>query len=109
MQLPLEWVDAASPLEVAYSWEPVAGTQLRLLTGEGRLAHGLFAPGTAGIWRLQLRGSDWSQSLENLSVITRVPFAEKRGGYLNGYRIGTLAHRGAGRAGRYAPPRASSR
>ena len=26
LQLPLEWVDAASPLEVAYSWEPVAGT-----------------------------------------------------------------------------------
>ncbi|HEX6910744.1 MAG TPA: hypothetical protein VF142_10115 [Longimicrobium sp.] len=104
VQLPLEWVDAASPLDVAYSWEPVAGTQLRMLTGEGRLAHGLFAPASAGIWRLQLRGSDWSQSLENLAVITRVPFAEKRGGYLNGYRIGTYPTETSPRGASYAPP-----
>ncbi len=104
LQLPLEWVQSANPLDVAYSWEPVAGTELRLLTGEGRLTHGLFAPATPGIWRLQLRGSDWNQSLENLSVITRVPFAEKRGGYLNGYRIGTYPTEINPRGTSYAPP-----
>jgi hypothetical protein len=104
LQLPLQWVDVASPLEVAYRWEPVAGTQLRLLNGEGRLTHGLFAPATAGVWRLSLRGTDWTQSLENLAVITRVPFAEKRGGYLNGYRIGTYPTERNPQGASYAPP-----
>jgi hypothetical protein len=104
LQLPLEWVDAASPLDVAYSWEPVAGTQLRMLNGEGRLTHGLFAPASAGVWRLQLRGSSWSQTLDNLSVITHVPFAEKRGGYLNGYRIGTYPTEVRWQGPDYAPP-----
>lgn len=104
VQVPLEWMQVASPLDVAYRWEPLAGTQMRMLVGEGRLAHGLFAPGSAGIWRLSLRGSDWNQSLENLSVITRVPFAEKRGGYLNGYRIGTYPTENAPRGASYAPP-----
>jgi uncharacterized protein YcbK (DUF882 family) len=104
LQLPLEWLQVASPLDVSYRWEPVAGTQMRMLVGEGRLTHGLFAPATAGIWRLSLRGSDWSQSLEDLSVITRVPFAEKRGGYLNGYRIGTYPTEISPRGATYAPP-----
>jgi hypothetical protein len=104
LQLPLEWVDAANPLDVAYDWEPLAGTQPRLLMGEGRLAHGLFAPSTAGVWQLRLRGTDWAQSLANLSVITRVPFGEKRGGYLNGYRIGTYPTEISPAGASYAPP-----
>lgn len=103
LELPLEWVDA-DPLNVAYRWEPLAGTQVRSLTGEGQLMHGLRAPAEAGIWRLRLRGPDFTQDVNDLLVITRVPFSEKRGGYLNGYRIGTYPTESDGRYDRYAPP-----
>ena len=105
LELPLEWVDVnPNPVDVAYRWEPVAGTPLRTLLGEGQLMHGLRAPSQAGIWRLRLRAPGFTQDVNDLSVITRVPFSEKRGGYLNGYRIGTYSTETSGRYDRYAPP-----
>jgi hypothetical protein len=103
LDLPLEWVEAA-PFEAAYTWTPQAGTQTRLLAGGGSLTAGLFAPSTAGIWKLRLRGATWAQEMSELSVITRVPFSEKRGGYLNGYHIGDYETEADGREDRYAPP-----
>ena len=105
LELPLEWVDVnPNPVDVAYRWEPFAGTPTRMLTGEGQLMHGLRAPSEAGIWRLRLRAPGFMQEVNDLAVITRVPFSEKRGGYLNGYRIGTYATESDGRYDRYAPP-----
>jgi hypothetical protein len=105
LELPLEWADVnTSPLDVAYRWEPFAGTSMRSLLGEGQLMHGLRAPAQAGIWRLRLRAPGWSEDLNDLAVITRVPFSEKRNGYLNGYRIGTYSTESSGRFDRYAPP-----
>ena len=105
VELPLEWVDVnPNPLDAAYRWEPFAGTPTRMLTGEGQLMHGLRAPSEAGIWRLRLRAPGFTQDVNDLAVITRVPFSEKRGGYLNGYRIGTYETETTGRYDRYAPP-----
>ncbi|HEU0054745.1 MAG TPA: hypothetical protein VFQ39_16275, partial [Longimicrobium sp.] len=62
------------------------------------------APPAQGAWRLQLRGTGLEQDVTELTVITRVPFSEKRGGYLNGYRIGNYQTEGRGRLDSYAPP-----
>lgn len=104
LDLPLEWVEGADTLQAVYRWEPLAGTPVRTLMGEGQMMHGLRAPSAAGIWRLQLRGAGWTQDVHDLAVITRVPFSEKRNGYLNGYRIGTYETETSGRYDRYAPP-----
>lgn len=101
--LPLEWLQP-QPFDAAYRWEPVAGTTRRLLQGEASLAVGLRAPGDPGIWRLRLSGGGWSREVTELNVITRVPFSAKRGGYLNGYRIGSWPTESSGRTDRYAPP-----
>lgn len=103
LQLPLEV--AGDAWDVAYRWEPLQGTEMRALMGESRLGQGLFAPAGPGIFRLHLRGPDWADSVQDVMVISRVPFSEKRGGYLNGYRIGTYATEGRGRDDQYAPPR----
>jgi hypothetical protein len=103
LSLPLEW-QQAPPYDVGYRWEPVAGTGRGVLEGEARLAHGLRAPASPGIWRLRLRGDGLDAAVPELSVITRVPFAEKRGGYLNGYRIGSWSTESSGRSDMYAPP-----
>jgi uncharacterized protein YcbK (DUF882 family) len=105
LRLPLLWEGGQTPAgDVWYSWEPVAGTRPEALLGGARLDVGLRAPSSPGIWRLRLRATDLNQPLEELSVITRVPFADKRGGFLNGYRIGTYATEGSAREDMYAPP-----
>lgn len=103
LNLPLEWVEA-NPVDASYRWLPHAGTSVDALLGESRLTAGLLAPAEAGVWRLQLRGTGWEQEMADVAVITRVPFSEKRNGYLNGYRIGRWATESAGRSDRYAPP-----
>jgi hypothetical protein len=103
LELPLEWT-GVDPHHAAYQWEPVAGTRLRFLPGENPLSYGLHAPASAGVWRLRLREGAWTQPVTELAVITRVPFSEKRGGYLNGYRIGNWPTENSGRTDQYAPP-----
>ncbi|HEY7767389.1 hypothetical protein [Longimicrobium sp.] len=103
LNLPMEWVEA-SPFEASYRWVPQAGTELRMLEGGGSMVTGLRAPGSAGVWRLHLAGTGWQQEMGDLAVITRVPFSEKRGGFLNGYRIGTYETERTMRQGAYAPP-----
>lgn len=110
LRLPLVWSDAA-PGPLQYRWTRAAGTQPagpRLL---GAPAEGawipsatIYAPLQRGVWRLGLRAGDWSREVTELAVFTRVPFAEKRDGYLNGYHIGTYETEGSGRFDRYAPP-----
>lgn len=103
LELPLEWATAPTP-DVRYRWAPQAGTPRPRLLGDARLADGLRAPAGAGIWRLELTGGGWTEELDGLTVVTRVPFEEKSGGYLNGYRIGRYPTEGTGREDRYAPP-----
>ena len=85
--LPLEW-SVTPPADVWYQWRPVAGTRPPLLLGSSRLSMGLQAPPSNGVWKLHLSAGAWTQDLDAVSVITRVPFDIKRDGYLNGYHIG---------------------
>ena len=101
--LPLEWT-ATPPADVRYRWVPTAGTRPFGLVGESPLGAGVNAPPQSGIWRLQLSAPGFLQDVGEMSVITRVPFSEKRGAYLNGYRIGFYATEFEGRTDRYAPP-----
>jgi hypothetical protein len=103
VDLPLEW-SATPPTDVRYRWTPVADTHTPGLLGESWLSAGINAPPAHGAWRLQLRGTGLQQEVNELTVITRVPFSEKRGGYLNGYRIGSYVTEGRGRLDQYAPP-----
>ncbi|HEX2094599.1 MAG TPA: hypothetical protein VHG28_19495 [Longimicrobiaceae bacterium] len=117
LRLPLVW-DGSAPAPLTYEWSPMAGTMVgtrgpRLLgtpVGAGQLpgepvtGEGVRAPEGYGAWRLLLRGSGWSQEVSDLTVLTRVPLAEKRGGYVNGYFLGRWTTEGSGRTDRYAPP-----
>lgn len=117
LELPLEW-EGAAPRPATYSWSPLPGTTVetrgpRLLgtpVGAGALAgeplagSTVSAPGGWGAWRLHLRGEGWTHELRDLTVLTRVPFGAKRGGYVNGYFMGSWSTEGSGREDRYAPP-----
>ncbi|HEV2150091.1 MAG TPA: D-Ala-D-Ala carboxypeptidase family metallohydrolase [Longimicrobiaceae bacterium] len=127
LELPLVW-DGAAPAPVAYEWSPLPGTRPargegllgapvgsgpRLLgtpvsaagpAGEPFAGGALSAPAGSGAWRLHLRGEGWSQEVGDLTVLTRVPFAAKRGGFVNGYHMGSWHTEGSDRDDRYAPP-----
>jgi hypothetical protein len=103
VELPMEWLRPQS-FDVTYRWIPVSGTRQRALLGDGHLSLGVRAPADAGVWRLQLRGGAWTQDVEELTVVTRVPFDHMRNGFLNGYRIGRYWTEGEGRSDMYAPP-----
>lgn len=103
LDLPITW-EQSPPGDVWYRWAPLAGTRGETVLGNSRLASGLSAPAGQGIWRLTLGAPGWSQEVSEVSVITRVPFALKEDGYLNGYRIGRYATEGQNREDRYAPP-----
>lgn len=119
LELPLVW-DGSAPAPVTYAWSPLPGTAdgpaargPRLLgtpVGAGSLpgepidGDRVSAPAGSGAWRLTLRGDGWSQEVGELTVLTRVPFTAKRGGYVNGYHMGSWSTERSRREDRYAPP-----
>jgi uncharacterized protein YcbK (DUF882 family) len=106
----MERVDASylqSAVEVegvTYRWKPVFGTQPEPIGGELRLTDEIRAPTTPGYWRLLVRRGEEQHEVDGLTLVTKVPFSDKRAGRLNGYLIGTYPTEGSGRADRYAPP-----
>ncbi|MDP9348268.1 MAG: hypothetical protein M3P24_03875, partial [Gemmatimonadota bacterium] len=110
LNLPLVWTGEA-PAAVSYRWQPVGGTRNGGLLGEPvagsePLQGGqLRAPSGWGTWRLALRGEGWTQEVPELTVLTRVPFEQKRRGYVNRYFMGSWHTEESGRDDRYAPPR----
>jgi hypothetical protein len=104
MSLPFEWSEPGLATQASYRWLPMSGTQEARVLGGSWFSAGLRAPAAPGIWKLRLEAPGFSQEVSELSVITRVPFDEKRGGYLNGYRIGFYATEREGRTDQYAPP-----
>lgn len=104
VDLPLLWSGSA-PAGLSYRWTPVGGTRSPGLLGDVRLQERPEAPLAPGAWRLFLRGPGWSQEVADLTLLTRVPFDAKRGGYVNGYFMGSWWTEGSGRNDRYAPPR----
>jgi uncharacterized protein YcbK (DUF882 family) len=103
LNLPMEWTVEPKP-EVAYRWLPVTPVTSGVLGGEAKLATGLIAPSDPGIYRLSLSAPGFQQVMNELQVITLVPFSEKRRGYLNGYRIGAYETETDGIVDAYAPP-----
>jgi uncharacterized protein YcbK (DUF882 family) len=99
--LDLPFVTAVNtPAGTRYHWTPLFGTAPRL-AGEPAPGAALLAPADPGMWRLDLRGDAGASPF---TFIVPVPITQKRGGYLNGYYIGSYPTEGSGRSDRYAPP-----
>src|SRR4051812_19489540 len=104
VQLPMEWT-TRPPSDMRYRWVPVDGTQTVALQGDGFVAAGFVAPQQQGAWKLQLSAAGVTQRVDELTLITRVPFSAKRDGYLNGYHIGRYeTENDPGRHDAFAPP-----
>jgi hypothetical protein len=98
MEFALPGALVAQPVEVhvtgrpaaslAYTWEAVDDTiavaPLRAFTGDS-----LVTPTTPGLYRLALVGDGLNRVVESLTLAVLVPFDEKKGSMLDGYRIGT--------------------
>jgi hypothetical protein len=100
VEFPLEV--AGDPAEILYQWVSLADLtsvdSLRPLRGAY-----LRAPGTPGFYRLVLaRGAD-ARVLADLTLAVKVPFSEKKGATLNGYRIGTYVAEQKGAASSERP------
>jgi hypothetical protein len=76
------------PSSLQYAWlrvgDSIASTTPRPLTG----AH-VIVPDKAGFYKLTLVKADQQRPIEGLTLAVLVPFEEKTGGMLRGYRIGT--------------------
>lgn len=88
LDFPLEV--AGDPTELAYRWVHV-GTDEAADTSEAQPLDGsiVVAPETPGVYRLALSQHGVEEIIAEPAVAVLVPFAEKIGGFLNGYRIGT--------------------
>jgi hypothetical protein len=85
------------PTELQYAWVRNGDTTLatvpKVLSSDK-----VFAPPKAGFYRLALLKSGPHREIEGLTLAVLVPFEEKEGAMLRGYRIGTyLAERVGGR------------
>jgi hypothetical protein len=89
------------PTDLEYGWVRVGDstvvTEPRPLAGAD-----VIAPAKAGFYRLAIVKENQRRVVEGLTIAVLVPFEEKEGAMLNGYRIGTyLAER---LAGKQTPP-----
>lgn len=85
------------PTALEYAWvrngDTALATVAKTLTSDK-----VFAPPRAGFYRLALLKSGQQREIEGLTLAVLVPFEEKEGAMLRGYRIGTyIAERVAGR------------
>ncbi|HET6232405.1 MAG TPA: hypothetical protein VFE05_20185 [Longimicrobiaceae bacterium] len=103
VELPIVWAESPQG-DVSYAWQPLGGSRSPGLLGQARLSLGVQAPLAAGMWQLRLNALGWTQTVDGLAVVTRVPLSDKRNGYLNGYRIGDYVTESSGRGDAYAPP-----
>ncbi|MEO7822881.1 MAG: D-Ala-D-Ala carboxypeptidase family metallohydrolase [Gemmatimonadaceae bacterium] len=76
------------PTSLQYAWlrvgDSLASTPPRPLTGAR-----VIVPDKAGFYKLTLVKADQQRPIEGLTLAVLVPFVEKEGGMLRGYRIGT--------------------
>lgn len=76
------------PTALEYAWQRVGDTVLtttpKPLTGAR-----VTVPAKAGFYQLALVKDDQKRAIEGLTLAVLVPFEEKEGGMLRGYRIGT--------------------
>jgi hypothetical protein len=86
---------------LAYAWIPVADSTAPADARPLEDAERLVAPEEPGFYRLALVRDGRRRILDDVTVTVLVPFAEKRGALLRGFRLGTYVgeRRGASRAG----------
>jgi uncharacterized protein YcbK (DUF882 family) len=84
LTLPLEL--NGSPDEIHYAWVPLG--DLNAAAERRPLAAALFAPSAPGFYRLAISREGQQQVVQTTIVGVLKPMAEKRGGAINGYRIG---------------------
>lgn len=78
------------PQQLVYGWEPVSDAGAS--EGPRPLAGGaLVAPATPGFYRLVVERAGERREVPEVALAVMVPFREKRGASLDGYRIGTYA------------------
>jgi hypothetical protein len=85
------------PTALQYAWirngDSTLATEAQPLTGDK-----VSAPPNAGFYRLALMKAGQKRAVEGLTLAVLVPFEEKEGAMLHGYRIGTyLAERARGK------------
>jgi len=89
------------PTALQYAWVRVGDTA-RATVSKPLTGARVFAPPKAGFYTLTLVKDDQQRSVKGLTLAVLVPFEEKEGGMLRGYRIGTyLSERVRGKT---APP-----
>jgi hypothetical protein len=89
------------PSELAYSWVRVGDTAT-VEAAKPLTNAQLIVPAKAGFYRLAILRDERKRVVEGLTVAVLVPFTQKDGAMLNGYRIGTyLAEK---IDGKQAPP-----
>lgn len=76
------------PTSLTYSWVRV-GDSATTLPAKPLVGAQVQAPTSPGFYRLALVLGDKRRNIEGLTVAVLVPFKEKEGAMLNGYRIGT--------------------
>ncbi len=104
VSLPLAW-DASRPDGVHYRWRPVLGTEASGNEGALGPADAAVAPSQPGVYELELGDGEARRAFaSDFRLIVRIPFREKRRGYLGSYFMGTWPTEGERRSDRYAPP-----
>jgi hypothetical protein len=101
--LPFVAVEEAG-YDTQYRWVPMFGTRPEAVVGERAFQGAFRAPSQPGVWQLLLSRGERAEPIDDLAVITKVPFSHKNGRYLNGYHIGIYPTENSGRTDRYAPP-----
>jgi hypothetical protein len=81
--------------------------QLEYVTEAGDTVPAAAGPPPPGIWYVLLRARDGLRRVPDLTVLSMVPLAERRGGRFGRYLVGTWPHEDGGtpRSPAYAPPR----
>lgn len=92
VEFPLEVT--GDPAQLRYSWLPLRSGRA---TVPASLAGALLAPSEPGFYRLAVLGDSSFRVFDDLPLAVMVPFTEKSGATLNGYRIGR--YRGERRTG----------
>lgn len=102
LEFPLEV--SGDPATIGYRWVPVS---LRRATDSMPLqpldGSTVVAPSTPGVYRLALSQNGVEQVIAQPAVAVLVPFAQKIGGFLNGYRIGTYVAERLGQRNKERP------
>jgi uncharacterized protein YcbK (DUF882 family) len=98
---PLEFpLDVSTdPEELEYRWVPVNREAADTAMARPLEGSTVIAPETPGVYRLALSQNGVEQIINEPAVAVLVPFAQKIGGFLNGYRIGTYLAERLGKRG----------